>query len=151
MANFDTLHLSCKGGGHAAASVLGGDIEVSFVGLSGVLPVLKSGTIAPLAVASDARSPALPEFPTMAEVVIKGFEAVSSRYQMLGPAGRPEPVLSKLHASVIEVVHAPDTHQRFSALGMEPYTSSRADHAVYIAAPIEFWKKIAHADGMSPQ
>jgi tripartite-type tricarboxylate transporter receptor subunit TctC len=151
MANVDMLHVPYKGGGPAAASVLGGEIEVSFVGLSGVLPLLKSGKIIPLAVASGARSPALPDVPTMAEAGIKGFEAVSSRYQMFAPAGTPEPVLSKLHAAIVEVVHAPDTHQQFSALGMEPFSSTRADHAVYVAAQIEFWKKIAHAAGMRPQ
>jgi tripartite-type tricarboxylate transporter receptor subunit TctC len=151
MANVDMLHVPYKGGGPAAASVLGGEVEVSFVGLSGVLPLLKSGKVTPLAVASGARSPALPEVPTMAEAGIKGFDAVSSRYQMFAPAGTPEPVLSKLHAAIVEAVHAPDTHQKFADFGMEPFSSSRAEHAAYMKAQIALWTKIAHAAGMKPQ
>jgi tripartite-type tricarboxylate transporter receptor subunit TctC len=151
MANIDMLHVPYKGGGPAAASVLGGEVEVSFVGLSGVLPLLKSGKITPLAVASGTRTQALPEVPTMAEAGIKGFEAVSSRYQMLAPARTPEPVLSKLHAAIVEAVHTPDTHQRFADLGMEPFSSSRAQHAEYIRSQIALWTKIANAAGMKPQ
>ncbi len=151
MTNVDMLHVPYKGGGPAAASVLSGEVDVSFVGLSGVLPLLKSGKVRPLAVASGTRSPALPDIPTMAEAGVQGFEAVSSRYQMFAPARTPESVLTKLHAAIVEAVQAPDTRQRFAELGMEPFSSSCAEHAAYIKSQIALWTKIANAAGMKPR
>ena len=147
-ANVDLLHVPYKGGGPAAAAVMGGEVEASFVGLSGVLPLLKSGKVRPLAVASGTRSAALPEVPTMAEAGVPGFDEVNSRYQMLAPAGTPEPVLAKLHAAIVEAVQAPDTRQRWADLGLEPFSSSRSEHAAYIKSQIALWTRSAKAAGM---
>src|SRR5690606_23385932 len=122
-----------------------------FVGLSGVMPLLRSGKVRALAVASGKRVAALPDVPTMAEAGVAGFEAVSSRHHMLAPARTPEPVLDKLHAAIVEAVRAPDTQQRFAELGLEPYSSSRAGHPADRKAQIAQWTRIARAAGMKPQ
>ena len=68
---------------------------------------MKSGKIRALAVSGTARSPSLPEVPTMAEAGLPGYN-VSGRFGVLGVAGTPQPILDRLNDAVVKAVAMPD-------------------------------------------
>ncbi len=150
-AKINLLHVPYKGAGPAATDLLAGVVDIAFIGLSGSLPLIKSGKVTPIATVSMRRSPVLPQTPTMAEAGVRGFEEVNSRYQMLAPAETPETILNKLHTAIVKVVHTPETAERFSQFGLEPFTTSRAEYASYIETQIALWVRIAKAAGVEPE
>src|SRR5262249_58487978 len=74
MAGVDFVHVPYRGAGPALADLLGGQVVISFAGIAGSIEHVRSGKLRALAVTTAARSPALPDVPTVGEFV-PGFEA----------------------------------------------------------------------------
>ena len=74
MAGVDFVHVPYRGAGPALADLLGGQVLISFAGIAGSIEHVRSGKLRALAVTTAARSPALPDVPTVSEFV-PGFEA----------------------------------------------------------------------------
>jgi tripartite-type tricarboxylate transporter receptor subunit TctC len=71
------------------------------VGLNTIPPAIgniEAGRLRAIAVASPARSAALPDVPTAAESGLPGLEAVQY-YGLLAPAGIPRPIVERLNGS----------------------------------------------------
>ena len=87
-------HVPYKGAGPALADVVGGHVDFYFAGVTAVVPHLKAGTIRVLALSSAARSPLLPDLPTMAELGLKSEPGLSpsrgegaAQFRMVGCGG----------------------------------------------------------------
>jgi tripartite-type tricarboxylate transporter receptor subunit TctC len=89
------LHVPYKGGGPAMTDLMGGQIPILFSSLGPAVGAVKSGKIRALAVTSLTRSAAFPDVPTMDELGLKGFDS-TAWYGLLGPAGLPQEVVSRL-------------------------------------------------------
>ena len=76
-----------RGGGPALVDLLGGQVQVMFVGISESIEHIKTGRLRALAVTTATRSPALPDIPTVGEFVT-GYEAIT--FHGIGaPKGTP--------------------------------------------------------------
>ena len=90
----DIVHVPFKGGGPAVTAALGGQIEILIVSMPAAYQHVKAGKLRPIAVASDKRSVAAPEIPTIVE---QGVDCVvNSWYGALVPAKTPPAVVAKL-------------------------------------------------------
>ena len=143
------LHVPYKGVVQALTDVVGGRVDMMFIGVSGALPHIKAGRVRALAVASPARAQNLPAVPTMAEAGFPGFE-VPSNFGILAPAGTPQPVIAKLHAVLSEALQTQDMKARFAALGVEPMTNTPEEFARAIRSDIAKWSKVAKAAKLEP-
>jgi len=76
-------------------SLLGGQIEVSFLNVGGITPRVKAGQVKPLVVMDRERSKFYPDVPTTVEVGYPSFISSSTR-GIVGPKGLPEPIVQKL-------------------------------------------------------
>jgi len=85
MAGVDFVHVPYRGAGPALADLLGGQVVISFAGIAGSIEHVRSGKLRALAVTTAARSPALPDVPTVSEFV-PGFEAGDGTPLALTPA-----------------------------------------------------------------
>ena len=83
-AGINMVHLAYKGGGPAAAAVLGGEAQVLFGSVASSMPQVKAGRLKALATTGLKRSKVAPELPTIAESGFPGFD-VSSWYALLVP------------------------------------------------------------------
>src|SRR5882672_9011967 len=81
----DIVHVPYKGAGPAMVDVLSGQVQLYFATMPAAMPHVKPGKLAPVAVTSARRSPALPDLPTVAESGVPGYEA-STWYGVLAPA-----------------------------------------------------------------
>lgn len=82
-------HVAYKGSAPAINDMLGGHISMMFDNLPASLAHIKSGKLRALAVAGKARSPSLPDVPTIAEAGIRDY-AVEPWFAVYGPAGMPQ-------------------------------------------------------------
>ncbi|HZQ75412.1 MAG TPA: tripartite tricarboxylate transporter substrate-binding protein [Burkholderiales bacterium] len=107
----------------AVRAVAQGQAAFTFGYLADVMPLVKNGGLRALAVASPRRLPALPDVPTMAEAGFKDFDA-TPWVALVGPAGMPSAVVTKLNAEVRKILTEPKSRERLAELDLEPVASS---------------------------
>lgn len=111
-------HIPYRGSGPALIDLMGGQVQMSFDTMASVLPHIKSGKVRAIAVASDKRSPQLPQVPTLAEAGVKGVE-MSAWYGLYMPTATPKAVQDRVQAEVAKLLTLPDTKARLDAIGAE--------------------------------
>src|SRR5882762_3987223 len=115
MTKLDIIHVPYKGNVPAITDLLGGQTSMIFATMPTVLPHVRAGKLRPLAVLGTARSPALPDVPTVAESV-PGFE-VSNWIGLFGPAGTPPAIVARLNAEVQKIMGSPEIQKRLETEG----------------------------------
>lgn len=111
-------HIPYKGVSPAMTDLVGGQVTMMFAQVSSALPYIKSGKLHALGVASQKRSPLMPDVPTIAEQGFPKFEAVSW-YALMAPAGTPKDVIGRVHRQTLEVLANPAVKEKLATLGME--------------------------------
>jgi tripartite-type tricarboxylate transporter receptor subunit TctC len=141
-AGFTMTHVTYRGVTPALTDVLRGEVTMMFSQLSTAKPLIASGELRALGVASKMRSTALPDVPTIADAAdVPGFEAVSW-YALMAPAGTPQAIVAKLHDGAVEAINAPDAKAGLEAQGAEPVGNTPAELAAVIAADTARWAKV---------
>ena len=100
-----------------------------------------------LAIVAPQRSTALPDVPTVAEAGLKDFE-VTTWYGILAPAGTPQPVVRRVNAELVKVMHAPEMKEKLTATGTEPLTSTPEEFPAYIKREIVKWRDVIRRAGV---
>lgn len=138
-------HVPYRGVAPALTDVMGGQVPVAFASLPSCIEFIKSGKLRALGVSSAKRSPALPDVPSISEVV-PGY--VGDLWVGLFAArGTPAPVVSKLTQWVTAAVAAPDVLERFKVAGVEPLSGGPTRLAQLLQEDIARWAPIVKASG----
>jgi tripartite-type tricarboxylate transporter receptor subunit TctC len=136
-AGINLLHVPYKGGAPAATATVAGETAAMWAGSSNA-PQIRAGRLKALAVSGAKRSAQYPELPTIGEFY-PGFEN-SIWLGLFGPAGIPEPVLTRLRTEIRRVLETPEVKEKMnSAGGLDPYVTTpeefqaliRRDYAKY--------------------
>ncbi len=156
MALFNSLtdtkmtNIPYKGDTPAIADLIGGQVDVGFVGTSSVSPHVASGKLKALAVSTDKRTAAAPQLPTVAEAGVKGYE-FSTWWGIVAPAGTPRAVVDKLSDALEKVVASPDVKERFKGLGIDAVYMKSDAFVPYLKGSIEKYATIAKGAGVKPE
>jgi tripartite-type tricarboxylate transporter receptor subunit TctC len=143
-AGIKMLHIPYRGGAPAATALVSGDVPVSAVSLSSLLPLVESGKVKLLAVTSEKRVSLAPDVPTVNETgVLKDFKT-SVWTALFAPAGTPEASVSKIEADVIEVLKDPALISRLDKVGAEVAGMPAAKLRLHIRQETDDFKKIAN-------
>ena len=137
-----------KGGSPSMTAMLAGECQVNFAAMSTAIPHVRSGKVRAIAVSSGKRSVTAPEYPTIAEAGVPGYEH-SSWVGILAPAKTPRPIVARLSAEAIKAAEAPDTKPYLLKSGMEPVGSTSAEFAALIKTEIAKWQKVVKAAGIT--
>ena len=141
-AGFRVTHISYRGVAPALTDVLRGEVTMMFAQLSTAKPLIESGELRALGIASVTRSEALPNVPTIAEAgSMPGFEAVSW-YALMAPAGTSDAIVAKLRDDVIRAVSASEAKAALEAQGARPVGNTPAELSALIAADTVRWGKV---------
>jgi tripartite-type tricarboxylate transporter receptor subunit TctC len=135
------VHIPYKGGAAATADALAGNIQVGFGTLLSSRPHYQAGRLRPLAITAKTRSPTAPEYPTIAEAGLPGYE-VDQWYGIITSAKVPRPLVDKLSVAIAESVKSPEAAQRFSAEGSTPVGSTPDQFSAHIKSEIAKWRKL---------
>jgi tripartite-type tricarboxylate transporter receptor subunit TctC len=141
-------HVPYKGMSPAINDVAGGHIPFMFSPISFALPLAQAGKIRILGVTTE-RLEAIPDVPPLAEIGLKGFDAVSW-FMLVAPAGTPGDVVEKLHRETKAVIGDPQVHREFVRLGLVPVTSPPPDELKrFVAAEILRWGDVVKQAGLA--
>ena len=116
VAKIEMLHVPYKGAAPALADVIAGQVDLILDTAS--ISHIRAGTVRPIAVASDQRIAALPDVPTFAELGLSGMKA-SAWYGVMGPAGLPPDVITRLNTEINRILKEPDIVKRLQDMGMQ--------------------------------
>jgi tripartite-type tricarboxylate transporter receptor subunit TctC len=136
----EMVHVPYKGGGPAIADTLGGQVQLAIVTLPAAIQYVKAGRLKALAIASDKRSEAAPEIPTIAETVPECV--VNSWYGALAPAKTPPAIVAKLQAAFAKVLAMPDVKGKLFLQGAEAAPSTSAEFDERIRAELKQWEYV---------
>ena len=141
MTGLDIVHVPYRGSAPAITDLLAGQMQTYFDNFANVLQHVDSGKLRALAVTGDARTPQLPDVPTMHE---SGFGAIAATYWngMLAPAGTPAAIVAALNAAVNQALAAPEVRAALTKLGSDPKTGTPREFAAFIAEEVERWGKV---------
>ena len=141
MAGVELTHVPYRGGGPALNDLLPGRVNVMFATMPSVLPLIEAGSVRALAVTSAARSPFLPNVPSVAEAAVPGFD-VSSWYGLFLPAKTPAEIVRKVHADAATAIDDPQIKRRFSDLATVAESSSPTELTALLKGQLEKWGPI---------
>ncbi len=96
-----------KGGGPIATAIGANEIQMGQMGLGNFIAMKEAGKLDILTVNSDARSPLLPNVPTMKELALEGFDS-KSWWGIAAPRGVPADAVARLHGAFKEVFENPE-------------------------------------------
>jgi tripartite-type tricarboxylate transporter receptor subunit TctC len=120
--------------------LIGGQTQVAFTPLPLSVEFIRTGKLRALAVTGSTRSQALPNVPTVGEIV-PGYEA-SGWFGLAAPKGTSAAVIERLNAEMSGVVAEPAMKERLIELGVPPMSLSLADYSKLIADATEKWAKV---------
>jgi len=147
MAGIELTHVPYKGTAPAMADLIGGQVQIAFLGIPTVLPHVKSGKLRVLAVTGKRRSPELPGVSTVDEAGVPGYE-LSPWYGLLAPAGTPRAIIAQLSAAVTRIVRSAEMRDRLGAQGAEAAGGSPEEFAEVIRADSLTWSRVVKDTGM---
>ena len=138
--DFKWNYIGYKGGSQVLTDLAGGQIDAAMNSFLATYPLVKSGNIKMLAVASAERFSLIPDTPTMAETV-PGF-ATGSWQGLFATGGTPPPIVKKIHDDVQRITATPDVQKRLADLGSERTDMSPEAFAKWMTEQTEYWRKV---------
>ena len=145
MTGVKAQHIPYKGTGPAIVDLMAGRYDFNFAGLAGAVPQMRAGKVRGLAVTTPQRVPSLPDIPAVAEAV-PGYEVIGW-YGVIGPAGMPQPIVTRLHDALVRVLAMPDVRERIVNDGAEPVGNEPQAFRDFMAADLDKWAKLVKESG----
>jgi tripartite-type tricarboxylate transporter receptor subunit TctC len=150
MAAVRMLHVPYKGSGPALVDLLAGHVSVMTSNLLSAVPHVQSRRLRALGVTSAKRVAILPDIPTVAEGALPGYESVQWS-GLLGPAGMPREVITRLHKETSAVLRSAEVKGRLAKDGAETVASAPQEFAAYIRSETLKWARVVKAAGIQPE
>ncbi len=135
------LHVPYKGGAGAAVALASGEVQVGFTSIPAGIPLIQSGRLTALAVTGPKRATALPNVPTVAESGYPSYD-VRNIFGIFAPAGTAAPVVNRLSAEIRAIVAIDDVKAKFAAQGVDPASSTPAEHKALMEAEVKQWARV---------
>lgn len=142
------VHVPYKGGSQAIADLLGGQVQLAFLGVSTVLEQIRNGKIVAYAVSTPQRVPQLPAVPTLKEAGLENFD-VTQWYIVAAPAGLPGDVQARLKHAISQAVESPDIRALLDRNGLVAADANDADAAQLVRNSLETAHAVARAANLS--
>ena len=142
--NLNMVAVHYKGDGAAMADLIGGQVPIMFASIAGLLPHVKSGKLRGLAITGSKRSTIAPEFPTIAESGLSGYEVITW-FGILATGGTPHDVVSKLHGEIVQSLAIPHVKEQVAKLGMEIVGSTPDQFGAFLKDENARWSKVVRA------
>ncbi len=146
MAGVDIVHVPYRGGALAVNDLMAGQVQMMIDVMPNALPLARDGRARGIAVSTATRYPGAPEFPTIAESGLPGFEA-SAWDGIFVPAGTPTAIVNRLNAAIREALEDPQIAEALRARGAVPSPNTPEAFARHIADSSEKWARAVRASG----
>lgn len=150
-AGIDMTHVPYKGGAPALTDVVGGQIPVGILIYSNIRQHVAAGRLRALAVLESSRAKAAPDVPTVAEAGVNGFAVPDTWIGIMGPAGLPREVLSRLNTEILKTAKVSVVRTRLEGAGFEINEVGSDEFAGQGTKITEMYRSITATAGIKPE
>jgi len=150
MTGLRMVHIPYKGSGQAIADLAAGYVPLMITNMITGTQQVSAGRLHAYGVTSAKRSRSAPDWPTIAEQGVPGYEAVQW-YGLMAPAGTPSAIIAKLHKGVVLALEDATVKERFANLGAEPVGNTPEEFSAVLRTDMTKWAKAVKAAGLSPK
>jgi tripartite-type tricarboxylate transporter receptor subunit TctC len=148
-ADIDLRAVPYHGSAAGLTDLIAGHIPIEITTTADLVQMYKDGRIRVLATSGKARSPFLPDVPTLREA---GYDLVATGwYGMFAPAKTPPGVIARLNKAVVDAVRSPEFRERMLAFGLQPTGTSPDAFANIVQDDSELWAPAVKASGFKPE
>lgn len=147
MAGMDMVHVPYKGTAPALGDLFSGQIQLHLTTMTSFMPHVRAGRVRALAVTSAARSPVLPQVPTVMESGVPRYEA-GSWNGILAPSRTPPAVIQRLNRELVRALDAADVRETFGRDGSMTRGGTPEEFARYIKDEIAKWAAVVKTAGI---
>jgi len=135
------VHVPYKGAGPMMQDLIAGNVDLAFDGMGSSAAQIKAGKLRPLAVSTAARSPLIPDVPTLTELGLSDFD-VTTWYAVFVPKGTPKEITERLHQEVVKALQQPDIKAIWEQQGAVAGGQSPAEAAKFVHSEVDRWGKV---------
>ena len=146
MTGTSMLHVPYKAATAAMTDLIGGGVQLMMINTPVSGPQAQSGRVRALGISSSKRSSTYPDIPTIAETGVPGFE-VTAWGGIVGPAGMPKDVVTRLNAEIRTALANPVVRERFKVLGAETDPSTPEQFLDLSRRETAKWARIVKESG----
>ena len=143
------LHVPYKGASQVIADMLGGHVDGFFGDVPGLIAQIRSGSLKPLALASETEVAALPNVTTLKTQGIEGVES-NNWYGLLAPAGTPDATVAQINTALRTVLEQPNVKAQLEEYGTQVAPSTPEELAQLMAADSVKWSTLVKAKNIQP-
>ncbi len=144
MTQVEMVHVPYKSTAQKNVDLISGQVELMFAAIPSVAAHVRAGQMKAIAVSSLKRSAVMPEIPTVAESGVPGFELISWN-GILGPAGTPAAVVSRLNSEIRKALNHTDVKTRLLQDGADPAPGTPEELAALIKSELIKYAKVVAA------
>src|SRR5262245_59125304 len=148
MTGINMVHVPYRGAAPAITDLIAGQMQVMFATLPSSIEYVRTSKLRGLAVTTAQRTPALPELPTVGDV-LAGYEA-SAVYGVGAPPNTPPEIVSRLNREINAGLADSNMKARLAELGGTAQPGSPADFGKLIASETEKWANVVKFSGAKP-
>jgi hypothetical protein len=141
------VHVPYKGAGPAVTDLLGGRLNLMFENLPTIIPHVRSGKLRMLGVGTKQRSALAPEFPTIADEGVPGYDSATV-FGVLAPAKTPAAIIARLNAEMVKILKSAEGKASLAGRGLEAVGSTPEEYGAQIKDEFTRYGRIAKAAGI---
>jgi tripartite-type tricarboxylate transporter receptor subunit TctC len=147
MAGLKLTHVPYKGTAPSITDVVAGRISMTIASVISTRPFFTSGKLRALAVVGPKRTPALPDYPTVAESGVPGF-GYNNWYAVFLPGTTPKPIAQRVQQVIANVVNTPEAQKLLIGQGLDPVGNTVDEFSMMYNEEITRWAKVVKTVGM---
>ncbi len=147
MAGLKMTHIPYKGTAPSITDLVGGRVALTVASVISTRPMFTSGKLRALAVVGPKRTPALPDYPTIAESGLPGF-GVENWYALFMPGATSKAIAVKMQEAVSRIVLEPQSRKMLLAQGLDAVGSSQEQFSKDYLAELTRWAKVVKTVGV---
>jgi tripartite-type tricarboxylate transporter receptor subunit TctC len=146
----EITYVPYKAAPQALADLLSGQIDMTFADVAIAAPQVKAGKVKTLVMASDSRSPLLPDVPIFQEAGLGQF-ALDAWFVLMVPSKTPPEIANRIDRAVQEIVVDPETVAKLRGISFEPRRMAADQVKPFIKSEIDKWGRLAKAAGVEKE
>ena len=145
LTGIDIVHVPYKGSTGMRTDILSGQIQILFDSIPTMAPQVKAGMVRALGTTGTARSPILPDVPTIAEGGVPGFQ-FTQWVGFMAPKKTPQPILDLLNRTITGILSRKDIKAAWEQQGATPMVMTQAEYTAFMQGEITKWAKVIQAN-----
>jgi tripartite-type tricarboxylate transporter receptor subunit TctC len=150
MTGAGIAHIPYKGAAPAVADVMGGHVAMTFVPIAAAVAPVKAARLRALGITGAARSPTLPDVPTLNEAGVAGYEATSWN-ALLAPGATPRDLVLKIQATLADSLRAARVREILVSAGADAAGGTPDELAGFLRTEMAKWGKVVKAADIKPE